>query len=41
VGSGNFVYRRPHHTPELEQMKARGLLPPDAGWGEGDEEESE
>jgi hypothetical protein len=30
VGSGRFEMRRPHHQPEVEQMKARGLeLPPE------------
>lgn len=38
LGALGFVLRRPHHEPELEQMRARGLEPPaDQG---SDEEES-
>ena len=35
-----YELRRPHHTPELEQMRARGLEPPpDLDEGEDDESE--
>ncbi len=34
----NFILRRPHHEPELEQMRRRGLEPPaDQGDDGGDE----
>lgn len=36
IGSGVYVDRRPHHTPELLQIEARGLTP-EGGWT--DEEE--
>lgn len=29
VGSGKYVYRRPHHEPELAQMRERGIPVPD------------
>lgn len=33
VGSGRFVYRAPHHVPEAQQMRERGLEPPSEGIG--------
>jgi hypothetical protein len=41
VGSGKFVYRRPHHAPELAQMVERGLVPPGEGWADDEDGESE
>lgn len=38
VGSGQYVPRRPHHLPELQQLEVRGLLP-EAGWEDEPEEE--
>ncbi len=32
-----FIQRRPHHSAELAQVTARGLLPPE-GWAEDEEE---
>jgi hypothetical protein len=37
-GSGRFIPRRPHHRMELEQAIARGLLLPEAGAAEGEED---
>jgi hypothetical protein len=37
LDSGMYVPRRPHHDPEIEQMKARGIEPPPEM---GDEEEA-
>lgn len=38
IGSGIAVYRKPHHQPELEQAKARGLAPEDSeGWTDDDD----
>ena len=31
LATGNFIPRRPHHLPELQQAIERGLLPPDEG----------
>ncbi len=28
IGSGKFVHRRPHHQPEIEQMRERGIPVP-------------
>jgi hypothetical protein len=39
IGSGLYIPRRPHHTPELEQAVGRGLALPDAGIAEGEDEE--
>ena len=38
LGSGKFVPRRPHHSGELEQAVARGLLPEQAEAEESDDE---
>jgi hypothetical protein len=35
LGSGKYMLRRPHHSPEVEQAEARGIaLPADEGEGE-------
>ena len=34
----NFVPRRPHHDPELQQMRARGLEPPADQGSDGEDE---
>lgn len=41
VESGMFVYRTPHHLPEAEQMKARGLEPASYGLGLEDDEQED
>lgn len=41
VGSGKFVYRRPHHQAELEQMQQRGLEPPAEGLAAEEDEGEE
>lgn len=41
LGLGAFELRRPHHDPELEQMKERGLEPPEWQTQEEQEEEEE
>lgn len=38
MGSGHYIPRRPHHAPELLQAQARGLILPDVGVAEGEEE---
>lgn len=38
IGNGKYEPRRPHHEPELAQMKERGYAPPD--WEADDDEES-
>lgn len=37
LGSGEFVFRRPHHVLELAQVEARGFTP-EEGWAEEPEE---
>lgn len=34
-GSGHYKHRRPHHLPEIEQMKQRGIPVPAEPWEEG------
>jgi hypothetical protein len=41
AGSGKFVYRRPHHAIELQQMIDRGLEPPAAGLAAEEDEGEE
>lgn len=41
VGSGAYVYRRPHHEAELQQMIARGLEPPAEGLAAEEDEGEE
>lgn len=41
VESNLFVYRTPHHMAELEQMKARGLMPPASELAMEDDEQEE
>lgn len=41
VESQLFVYRRPHHQRELEQLKARGLEPTGEGLGFEEDEDDE
>lgn len=41
VGSGAFVYRRPHHQAELDQMISRGLEPPVEGLAAEEDEGEE
>lgn len=36
LGSGAYVHRRPHHTPEVEQQVARGLVVPEGLAEEGE-----
>lgn len=38
LGKGHYIPRRPHHSPELDQAVARGLILPDAGVAESVEE---
>lgn len=38
LGSGLYIPRRPHHAPELEQAVGRGLLLPEAGMAETEDE---
>jgi hypothetical protein len=37
LGSGQYQPRLPHHTPELQQAIARGLLPAEAATVEEEE----
>lgn len=41
VESQLFVYRSPHHLAEAEQMRARGLEPPQQGLGEEEGEQDD
>ena len=36
---GEFELRRPHHQQELDEMTARGIVPPADEWEEEEEDE--